>query len=173
MKRRHGINTSRQARSQTTDSTQVQPTPLTVSNALPQQSGLPCDTLQLEAHQSNHQQSQVAQVTLGATAAPITVCDSQIQQQPAALVHKTDMETHQSHHLYHHENTLSQHSLHSQEDDSMSSHHEVKSSACMVESCYTVLQHPLNGLSIYCRFTQLILYTHLCQPIILSLTLLI
>lgn len=136
MKRRHGINTSRQSRVPLTDNNQ--PTVESVPNSLPphahsQQTEteplvLPIQLSQPHQqehppvpHQPSHQEHPVP---LGPSSTPLsTVCDPQLQ--PTALIQKASMETHQPQHLYHHENTLSQHSLPSHEEDSMSSHHEV------------------------------------------------
>lgn len=124
MKRRHGINTSRQARSlqPQTENSRDQTNTVNLPSTTPQPANLPTDSLQLPVQTNDHLQPEVA---LGPTSAPLAVCNTQIQSQPTALLHKTEIENHQPQHLYHHESALSQHSLHSQEDDSLSSHHEI------------------------------------------------
>ncbi|XP_034239177.1 zinc finger protein 175-like [Thrips palmi] len=136
MKRRHGINTSRQTRIPSTDNSSNQPVVESMPNSLPPQAPSQQTETDPLAHpmQLTHQQEQPPvshepshqehQVPLGPSSTPLpTVCDPQLQ--PTALIQKPSMETHQPQHLYHHESTLSQHSLQSHEDDSMSSHHEL------------------------------------------------
>lgn len=149
MKRRHGINTSRQTRVPSTDNNSTQPQVESVQNSLPphsqnQETEAEAETLVLPmqlsqphehehppvSHQPSHEEHQVP---LGPSSTPLSaVCDPQLQ--PTALIQKAGMESHQPQPLYHHENTLSQHSLQSHEDDSMSSHHELYQPAHAVHS---------------------------------------
>lgn len=127
MKRRHGVNTSRQNRPTIVE--QEQPSTEIVSNSMSVQSScLSPDSLEHPPPQP--------EIPLTPSSEP------QMQHQPTALIHKAATVDHQPHHIYLHENTMSQHSLHSQEDDSMSSHHEIYS-APPVHSPHST-HHPLS-----------------------------
>ncbi|KAK3926266.1 Zinc finger protein 235 [Frankliniella fusca] len=131
MKRRHGVNTSRQSRPTVVE--HQQPATEIVPNPLPIQP--PCLSPDpLEAHPPQ------PEITI------VQSSESQLQQQPTALIQKADIDHPQPHPIYIHENTMSQHSVHSQEEDSMSSHHEMYSAPAVhsPHSTHHAVSHALH-----------------------------
>lgn len=157
MKRRHGINTANNARGARS---QMPPTETAQEHHSADSTGAVMSGISTETLQLPHQPEvpEVPVVPLGPPSAPLSVCDSQMQQQPTALLHKSSVETHQPQpqHLYHHENALSQHSLHSQEEDSMSSHHEMYSTHPVHSPLSAHSGHPVTShVSLLSHTTQL------------------